>query len=66
MVVWVLENSIHPDEWNADAADYADTRGFEVSISEISFLSFEKIALLKSGFLPKFNKSPISLFVAFR
>jgi len=30
MVVRVLENSIHPDEWNADAADYADTRGFGV------------------------------------
>ena len=66
MVVRVLENSIHPDEWNADAADYADTRGFEVSISDISFLSFEKIALLKSGFLPKLNKSPTCLLVAFR
>jgi len=38
-----LENSIHPDEWNADAADYADTHGFEVSISDISFLSFLNI-----------------------
>lgn len=35
--------SIHSDEWNADATDYADTHGFEVSIYNISLLSFEKI-----------------------
>ncbi len=61
-----LENSIHSDEWNADDADCADIHGFEVSISDISFLSFEKIALLKSGFLPKLNKSPTCLLVAFK
>jgi hypothetical protein len=33
-----LENSIHPNEWNADDADCADTHGFEVSTSDISFL----------------------------
>ena len=26
-----IENSIHPDEWNADAADYADSHGFKIS-----------------------------------
>jgi len=61
-----LENIIQSDEWNADAADCADSHGFEVSTSDISFLSFEKIALLKSGFLPKLNKSPTCLLVAFR
>ncbi len=33
-----IENIIHPEEWNTDAADYADMHGFEVSISDISFL----------------------------
>jgi hypothetical protein len=32
-------------------------RGFEASVSDISLFSLEKIALLKSGFLPKLNKS---------
>ena len=36
----------------------------DVSIQDISLLSLEKIALLKSGFLPKFNKSPTCLSVA--
>jgi len=61
-----LENSIHPDEWNADDADCADTHGFGSSASDISLLSFENIALLKSGFLPKLNKSPTYLLVAFK
>ena len=43
---------------NTDDADCTDSHGFEVSTSDISFLSFEKTALLKSGFLPKLNKSP--------
>jgi len=55
-VVRGLENSIHPDEWNADDTDCADNHGFGVSPSDISFLSFETIALLKSGYLPKLNK----------
>ncbi len=66
MIVRILENIIHPDERNADTADYTDSRGFEVSTSDISFLSFEKIALLKSGFLPKLNNTPTSLLVAFK
>ena len=61
-----LENSIHSDEWNADDADCADTHGFGDSTYDISLLSFENIALLKSGFLPKLNKSPTCLLVAFR
>ncbi len=56
-----LENSIHLNEWNTDDADCADTHGFGSS-----FLSFENIALLKSGFLPKLNKSPTCLLVAFK
>ncbi len=37
-VVRVLENGIRPDEENAYAADCTDSHGFEVSVSEISFL----------------------------
>ena len=65
MVVKV-NGSIHQMKRNADAADYADTRGFGVSPSDISFLTFENIALLKSGFLPKLNRRPTCLLVAFR
>jgi hypothetical protein len=32
------KNCIHPDERNADDADYADTRGLEVSIYQIFVL----------------------------